>query len=84
MTECENTVGHWKRIANERLRILWIIAHANGGRYGVGKSAQEAYPGDDVAQVWTHTDPQFGDFVIEARRTAQTAIARSARQDTTS
>jgi hypothetical protein len=60
---------YWKRIANERLRILWIIAHANGGRFTVGPSLMQDYPGDDAAEVLTHTDPQFGDFIIEARST---------------
>lgn len=64
----ERTAAYWKRIANDRLRALWIIAHANGGSYGIGRSAQEDYPGDNVAEVWTRTDPQFGDFIIEARR----------------
>lgn len=63
-----DTVGYWKRIAQDRLRALWMIAHANGGKYGIGASAQRAYPGDDIAEVWTHTDQQFGDFVIEAKQ----------------
>lgn len=62
------TASQWKRIADERLRALWIIAHGAGGRFAVGKSAAEQYPGDDVAEVLTHTDPQFGDFIIEARQ----------------
>ena len=62
------TAKQWERIANERLRALWIIANGNGGRYAVGPSAAQEYPGDDVAEVWTHTDPMFGDFIIEARR----------------
>jgi hypothetical protein len=64
----KKTAAYWERIATERLRVLWIIAHANGDRFAVGKSAAEEYPGDDVAMVLTHTDPQFGDFIIEARR----------------
>ncbi len=64
----EQSVAYWRRIANERLRALWIIAHGAGGRFAVGKSAAENYPGDDVALVTTHTDPAFGDFIIEARR----------------
>lgn len=65
----ERSAAYWRHIANERLRALWIIANGCGGRFAVGKSAAEEYPGDDVAQVFTHTDPQFGDFIIEARRT---------------
>jgi hypothetical protein len=62
------SAAHWQRIANERLRALWIAAHANGGTLRIGPSAAQEYPGDDVAEVWTHTDRGFGDFVIEARR----------------
>ena len=61
--------GHWKRIADERLRVLWLVAQAHGGRFGVGRLIQKDYPGDDIAMVTTYTDPQSGDFVIEARRT---------------
>jgi hypothetical protein len=64
----ERGAEYWRRIANDRLRALWIIAHANGGSYGIRKGAQEDYPGDDIAEVRTHTDPQFGDFIIQARR----------------
>lgn len=64
----KKSASYWRRIANERLRALWIIAHGNGGRYAVGPSAAQEYPGDDVAEVWTHTDKTFGDFIIEARR----------------
>jgi hypothetical protein len=59
---------NWEKIANERLRALWLVAHAHGGRFGVGRSVQEDYPGDAAAIVTTYTDRQFGDFVIEARK----------------
>lgn len=72
----ERSASYWRRVANERLRALWIIANGSGGRYAVGPSAAQEYPGDDVAEVRTHTDPQFGDFIIEARRTDK----RSARE----
>jgi len=58
--------AYWERIATERLRVLWIIARGCGGRFAIGKSVAEEYPGDDVAIVLTHTDPQFGDLIIEA------------------
>lgn len=61
-------MANWKIIANERLRALWVVAKAHGGRLNVGRSIQEEYPGDDVAIVTTHTDPQSGDFIIEARK----------------
>lgn len=66
--ESEAEVLKWQRIANERLRAIWIMASAAGGRVSVGRSIAENYPGDDRAVIFTHTDPQFGDFVIEARQ----------------
>jgi hypothetical protein len=74
------SAAYWQRIANERLRALWIAAHANGGTLRIGPSAAQEYPGDDRAEVLTHTDPQFGDFVIQARR-ARGQHAPAAKED---
>jgi hypothetical protein len=71
MTKERQSAAYWKRIAQERLRMMWIIANGNGGSIRVGPSAAQDYPGDDVAEVWSHTDRQFGDFIVEARRTRQ-------------
>lgn len=58
----------WERIAQDRLRSLWLVVHAQGGRVSIERSVQEEYLGDDLVAVRTHTDPNSRDFIIEALR----------------
>lgn len=60
-------MSNWERIATDRLRILWVMAAANGGTLRIGKSIIDSYPGDAHAEVFTSTDLSSGDFIVEAR-----------------
>ena len=70
----QRSAAYWQGIATERLRMLWIAAHAHGGKLGAGKSFAVQYPGDDRAIVTSYTDPEFGDFVIEARVVGELSV----------
>lgn len=77
----EQAPKRWERTATERLRVLWIIARAMGGRLTIGRSFQEMYPGDDEAVVLTHTDPTTGDLIVMARSHGELASPTTKEND---
>lgn len=61
------TDPNWERIARERLRMLWLVVTASGGKLRIDKGCLENYPGDDRACVLSHTDKSCGDFILESK-----------------
>ena len=61
------TEGNWERIARDRLRMLWLVVTATGGKLRIDKALIEKYPRDDRACVLSHTDPSCGDFILESK-----------------